>query len=269
MPIAAPTILHAAHDHVWLAWAPVANGPGGGGGTYSYEVLQHSTDERVPHRALNPAAASWDTSVRVGGLRPGGTYEFAVRATSLHSRPRQTMVSPPSRPVVLAEGPDVLLLVGHLPLHDGDALLERHLQGLGLRTRSILESDEMPCLADSAPLRWPNELPQGAVSSAPRLLVISPSCRAQSMAEACHATGVNPLRMPWHLALPALVLSRAAWHTFGAAGSSVASSVVAGLESDLARVQGASRVSRAPRASWATLQPVTHPMRAGLPPGTT
>ena len=142
--LAPPTVVHASHDHVWLAWAPPTER------TFSdssfaapiYEVLQRRLEPVETVRRLVHAAHEGSTTARIENsyLQPGRVYEFSVRATTFHG---SKILSQPSRPVTLATSPDVLLLVARLPLGDGDALLQRHMQGLGMRTHAIPE-EELP-----------------------------------------------------------------------------------------------------------------------------
>ena len=243
--LAPPTVVHAAHDHVWLSW----NAPQEIYGARLYDVFRRRLDEPSPTLALSQPAEQ-GTTARIDGLIAGEQYEFAVRAVmwlgDMH-------MSYPSKAMRTAAAADVLLLVGRMPPSKAEALLQRHLQGLGLLTH-VAEENELPHdrpPADASQLvMWAAPL---ARRVGPRLLVVAPSCSGhllQVWRQHSHSQG--PLRLP----VAALVLSSRAWQALRMVQPAYAPSGPH-FRRGTAEATG----------DWAVVRPVRHSLRAELPAG--
>ena len=169
--MAPPRLLHVAHDHAWIAWAPPR-----GVRVADYRLLQLSNLTSPRERPWGPQSGS-SMLAKIEDLSPSSWYSFAVKAETRaeESDGPSAITSPPTPWTQTAAAPDVLLLVGRLPLLHADATLRRHFEGMGLRVHAALDEASM---ARGGPLVHARQLwTEGAQAQvAPRLLVLSPTC---------------------------------------------------------------------------------------------
>ena len=192
--ISPPTVIHAAHDHVWLAWhddAPAMS--------TVYNVFARHADEPQPRLVLSHHMPEVGLTAKVTGLSASSEYTFGIQAVELTSGSVRT--SQPCRSIMTKAGPDAVMLVGHTPLSPGELVLLHHLQGLGLTVQVV------PQWEVSLPIVHADQLRTWAapsVAAPPKLLVISPSCARCMLQWAMDSATPREMRP---LPLPTVVLT--------------------------------------------------------------
>ena len=228
----APRVLHAAHDHMWLAWAPPRFVPSHA--VSAYNVLQRLADGSASTSSATKTVfpvseLTGGLVAKISNLKPATPYSFAVQALPHAVTGLPPATSRLSVPALTATGPDALLVVGRWPASPSDTTLRRHLQNLGLRVH-VASQGELRNVGGEAALREPRRLARlwsvgteaededdsSALPETPRLLVLAPSCRAAGVRawRAVSAGTASPTALP----LAALVLSAHAWSPLGLSG---------------------------------------------------